>query len=472
MKKALLLFVIAVLLSVTCSKEISFSPIEKTLTSHPRLILRDNTVSINDLMQRIRGEFPQSKTNLSEEYDIIPYLNNENSDTLLFIVNSKSHNGWKIYSTDKRTPAILAEGETGYFSLEEGSPAVAVWIDCMAKDISRVKESSDDELAFSPEEIAANRNSWLLPEPVRGHDDTITPLPAGHWEEVGVYTSTEEYDTVGHLTAHWDQGAPYNACCPFLIDHPGRADVGCVAVAGSQLLYYLHEKLGYPEYMFANGYCNGYINGFEKYFWNYSDTTWSAMSFGYQGSSSIMIPEAVLLSYAGKVLEMHYCEAFDQVFSWAYPENLKNDFFSSFGITCSSAEYNETVVKSSLLSQMPVIVAATDQAIPINFRIHCFVIDGYRRTRTKITHHFRYYYDEPVPGPPFPCPPEYYTYTYGAPIISSIRINWGWWTQWQTPPVNEGWYSLTGGWTVINNGNTYDYNHNRWMIYGFSVQDN
>lgn len=102
------------------------------------------------------------------------------------------------------------------------------------------------------------------------------------------------------------------------------------------------------------------------------------------------------------------------------------------------------------------------------FDIHCFVIDGYKLTRTKYTHYHYYVYDSRPPGVPLPEPPDYTTYTYSSPTLSNIKINWGWASQWGSDPINDGWYTLTGSWTVTNGG-TYDYNHYRYMIYGFSV---
>ena len=63
---------------------------------------------------------------------------------------------------------------------------------------------------------------------------------------------------------------------------------------------------------------------------------------------------------------------------------------------------------------------------------------------------------------------DYPTHSYSSPEITAIKINWGWWNQWTNPPVNDGWYTLTGSWTV-HNGGTYDYNHYRKMIHGFSI---
>lgn len=466
MKRALLLFFAVITLAITCSKE--------EVVYHNRTVPREkvpsfgNTVSMSDVMALLGGSVPLSKTDVGDKYDITPYLG-ENSDTLMFIVNTKNREGWKIYSSDKRTPAVLAEGEHGYFSIEDGSPAVAVWMDCMAKDIARVRRAKDEELTFSAEEIAANKDFWEAPEPLRGHDDTIPLLPPGHWEEVGVYSSTEEYDHIDHMVGRWDQGDPYNECCPFYVNEPTkRAYTGCVAVAGSQVLRYLHAKIGHPQSMVSDYICIGNIQNPYRVFFNESTSIWSEMdtTYTYPGDSATAV--AILMGYVGDLVEMNYCEMFSEQFSWAYPIHLKTYVFDYYGIYCSHGEYNENLVKTNLAAKLPVVVWATNLIVPIDFRIHCFVIDGYRRTRTKYTRHFRYCYDEPLPGPPFPCPPEYSTYTYGPPILSSIKINWGWCTQWQSSPVNDGWYSLTGGWTVINNGNTYDYNYYRNMIYGFS----
>ena len=98
----------------------------------------DNHVSLNEIHQVISRDFPITKTH-GYSYKVNPYIS-ENQDTLMYVVNFGSNDGWKIYSSDKRTPAILAEGENGYFSLEDGSPAAALWISSMSNDIAKVKK--------------------------------------------------------------------------------------------------------------------------------------------------------------------------------------------------------------------------------------------------------------------------------------------------------------------------------------------
>ena len=184
------------------------------------------------------------------------------------------------------------------------------------------------------------------------------------------------------------------------------------------------------------------------------------MNTYYHYPSTNLIPEAIMIGSVGLSVNMHYWDwnpVYDY-FSWALPGNLKTSVFEPYGISCTRGSYDESIVKSSLLSLMPVVVSGSNLLIPVDGLIHCFVIDGYKRTRTKYTHWHHFVYDEPQSGP-VPLPPDdYTTYSYSAPQVTSVRINWGWWTQW-VYGTNEGWFAPTGGWTVTNNGSTYDYQY-------------
>lgn len=429
----------------------------------------NNSVSISDVHRIIARDYPQIKSQNADCYKITSYVN-ENIDTLMYIVNFTDGTGWRIYSSDKRTPAILAEGDKGYFSIDEGSPALKAWMSCMSEDIARVRESTDAELIFSNEEITDNKSYWAS-EGSRFLDyPLIESYPKGHWE-VSVSASTVEYDRIEHMVAKWDQYAPYNECCPYYTDNSGRACAGCVAIAGAQVLFYLNNKIGVPSEMYSSGSCSGNIDNYYKSFSNPSTSVWGMMSSNYQPPyiGMTMIPEAILIGYVGQRVNMHYCDNIAGKYSWAVPRNLQEDLFEYHGITCTHGDYDEEIVKNSLLNQMPVIVSASDLLVPVDGDIHCFVIDGYRRTRTQYAHHHYYVVDE-IPTGPYMIPDEYMTYTYSSPQLVEVKINWGWWTQWDTnAPVNDGWYTLTGNWVVSNGGESSDYNYHRKMIYGFDV---
>lgn len=471
MKRFVFVTVIMPLIVLSCSKistdahdnpdEVCFS-VEDMVPSNSIA----NHVTLKDVHAVISRDYPATKGS-SQSYKVTPYMN-EKSDTLMYIVNIGNGDGWKIYSSDKRTPPVLAEGANGRFSLDEGNPAVAVWMSCMATDVARVKQASDEELIFSSEDIILNKDFWPAIQTRVPDGPIIVVNPSGHWEET-VSSSIVEYDSIEHMVPQWDQDSPYNECCPYYVTTPSsRACAGCVAIAGSQVLYYLHDKLGIPEQMYSQGVCIGNTDGYSRTFSHPTDSIWSSMKFQYQQNSSGMIPEAILIGYVGAQVNMHYHDGAGQ-YSWAIPANLKTDLFECHGINCYHESYDESIVKESLENNMPVIVSASDLLIPLDGDIHCFVIDGYCRTRIKYTHDFHFVLDEP-PGGLYVMPEDYTTYTYSEPEITAIRINWGWRSQWyQQTPVNDGWYSLTGNWVVNNNG-TYDYNHHRKMIYGFSVE--
>lgn len=426
----------------------------------------DNKVSLSDVLGIIEKERTKSSENI---VDTIFPLVGENSDTLLYVVNMEK-GGWRIYSSDKRTPAIVAEGDSGYFSIEEGSPAVEFWLDEIKQNMAQIAQSTDEELTFSKDEIMFNKSLWTG-ESVSEVSPKVAPsYPPGHWEEIITSSTVEVHDSIEHMVPKWDQDDPYNKCCPYYSNMQDRAATGCVAIAGSQVLLYLHDKLGVPSEMFSDCSCVGTVDAFSKEFSNPSTGVWSSMSYEYQyPSDTTFLPEAVLISYVGDRVNMHYCENILGSYSWAVPKNLKSDLFEYYGITCYHGDYDEGIVKSNLSKKLPVIVSASDQAIPVNGDIHCFVIDGYRRTRIKYNH-YHYYVLDGTPEGQYAMPKEYTTYSYSQPVIESIKINWGWRSQWKKPRVNDGWYALTEGWTVTN-GRTFDYNHHVKMIYGFSVSN-
>lgn len=441
---------------------LSYAPLENKLSSADN---PSSHVSINDIKQIISRDYPRTRSS-EKTYKLEPYVRNS-SDTLMYIINLGDREGWKIYSSDKRTPPILAEGEHGYFSIEEGNPVVKLWISCMADDMDRIKKSTDSQLTFDDSVIKSNKAFWTE-EQLRISDGPIITVgnPVGHWEET-VSAETVIYDSLCHLVPKWDQNHPYNECSPYYKTEPTkRALTGCVAIAGAQVLYYLHHKIHVPAQMYSDCICTGDIDNYFRDFYCPSLTIWNEMNSSYQPSSTTMLPEAILIGYVGSMVNMHYHDG-NNKYSWAIPANLKTNLFEYYGINCTHESYDETIVKESLEKQMPVIVSASDLLIPLDGDIHCFVIDGYLRTKTKYTHNFHFVLDEP-PGGLYVMPEDYTTHSYSSPEITAIKINWGWWNQWTNPPVNDGWYTLTGSWTV-HNGGTYDYNHYRKMIHGFSI---
>ena len=439
-------------------------------------------VSSKDIYAFIERDCPATKGIQPSQASVVPYVGEDRLDTLMYIVNYPGNAGWKVLSADSRTPAVIAEGYSGSFSLDEADGAVAAWMAHVANDMKRVRQSEDSELSFSEVEIEYNKAFWTGKRPqVRLHPDPIIdPEPQGHWEESVIDYVVERVDSIDHMTPRWTQKVPYNEYCPLLplSDTILHAPAGCVAVAGAEVLYYLHSVYGVPEQMVSVGSCTGDIYNYHQSFRSNNSAVWGQMDTTYNNSGVYSaIPEAVMIGYIGVLVNMHfeYIPLLNpNPFSWALPANLRTGVFNHYGFSCSHGDYDESIVRSSLQDMMPVIITASDQIIPTNGHIHTFVADAYLRTRVKFTILHHWVEDESIPDPSAGSvivePDDYITYSYSSTGISKMKINWGWASQWGNSHTNDGWYSLTSGWTVVNGG-TYDYNHNISMIYDFNLDN-
>lgn len=399
---------------------------------------------------------PKTKGANTNDVRITPYLGRQN-DTLMYIVNYGNGDGWVVISTDTRTPAIIAKSDKGRFELEDGNIGLRLWMEGIANDMDIIRHAPDSQLTFTNKEIAAHKNYWadsprgiVIP----GHDDGDE---GGHWHIWG-RIEEEDYDSLTHMTPRWDQWAPYNKYCPQKSNGNGRVPAGCVAIAGSQMLYFLHEHLGVPQMMYANAS----LVGNQVTFSNWSTTAWDSMVSDYNSSSNRPCTEAVLIRYVGNLVGMSYGDGV----SMAYTSVLPNNVFSPLGINATYSTYNDLTVKSSLLSGMPVIVGAQTSSGDIG---HCFVIDGYKRTRTKSTTFYDWVPDWGHLPPGDPAHSSHAEVEYSSPHITYIQINWGWWTQWEYG-LNDGWYALTGSWHTVNtSGSATDYDSDKYMITGFTI---
>lgn len=420
-------------------------------------IIPSNYVSRDQVVSYLNKLGTETKGN-SGQYSLESRSDSE-GNVLMYIVNFNG-NGWKILSADNRTPAILAEGDRGSFSLEEGSPGLALWMELLSRDMAKVIRSRDEELLFSREAIASNKTFWdtTYTEPTR---NPPAPEYEGYWI---THTTSETFvsDSLEHMVPHWDQLYPYNTYAPLKSwSTTVHKPAGCVAVAGAEVLYYLHNKIGVPAN--AYGTCS-WVNN-ERVYGNASSSNWSAMSYDY--SSWYADKEAILIAKVGDLSETTYSDTS----SAAFFSKLRTSVFPDQGISCQQHSYQQDTVKRYLNMEYPVLITASDQLIPVNGRVHCFVIDGYKKTYIEYTHCHEFIPADPetiiLPGSGYE---SYYTYSYTSPEITAIKINWGWWTQWRpNNPLNDGWYSLTANWVVENGDIIYDYNYNVSMIYNFTA---
>jgi hypothetical protein len=458
-RKFLYPFVLLVL--VSCSDSIQEDLTNNNLDNHFTESIGAHHVRYSDIVTLTRCENPVTRASFNTSPEI-ECITNKNNDTLLYVCHKQS-GGWKIYSSDTRVPAIVAASDEGSFAELMQIEGAKLWIKSMADDMATIKQLSDDKLNFSPEEIENNKAFWrsisspdeyvkekINQSPNRWLDLPILPHDPGHFEFYYSRSYSEVYDSIPRLTVtNWHQSDPYNCYCPARTDTTLNAPAGCVAIAGAQMLYFLHNKLGVPERAPSNATCYGNIDCYAMHQDNFTTTVWDSMNTnGYKA--------APLIANVGVFVGMDY----GNTGSSADTEDLVEDVFEEYyNISCTYVNYNNNIshLRTSLLNGMPVILSAHSSTESGG---HAFIADRYKRTRTVTVNYYRWVYDV-VPEMPERVP-DIVEYQYQSPVVSMIGMNWGWGSYYNNP---SEWFSLTGDWIVGN----YNWNESRHMIYGFHV---
>lgn len=431
----------------------------------------DNKVYLSDIYALTNGQNVSTRSN-AQITPVVECIVNQSSDTVLFI-SKKQKGGWTIYSSDTRVPAIVACSDSGSFDNLMQVDGARAWIESIAEDMAIIKNLPDESLNFSKNEIACNKAFWksisspddyvkenLLPTTRAIDKDLI--LITGHYELRYSTSYSEVYDSIPRMTTtNWHQGYPFNIYCPLKTDNSNcHAPAGCVAIAGAQMLYFLHDYYGVPSTAPSEAYCYGDINSYTWDQTNYTTDIWSNMN-------SYGVYAAPLIANVGKRLGMDY----GNDASGAYTSDLVNNVFAPYGISCIFANYDTNILKNSLLNGMPVLLDArswytSDSGTKKSG--HAFIADRYKRTRIVTKNYYEWVYDSYPTNTPIPMVPEKIEYTYSSPNISMIGFNWGWGSYYYVP--NE-WFSLTGDW-ISSRVTSYNWNINRHMIYNFQVINN
>ena len=401
---------------------------------------------------------------------------------LMYIVNYDK--GWEILSADKRAQPVLAFSDGGEFSFETANPGERIWLEGLACDVlnlrtadkalqSRAAENNpnvgfwrglevrkkmmEEELAMMTRFEIPDSIDWpLIPGPKPGLPDTPDYPEHGHWELTRTTTESIPVDTVNHIIqTRWYQERPWNHYCPIIEGDTTIA--GCVAIAGAQMLYYLHNKIGRPQSALLNP-------SFYEEFPNYNDTTiWNVMGHRWIGTIGVEeLSAARLIRDVGAKVDMNYGISS----SGANTSELPEKVFQPYGVSCVFADYAVSTVKSSLRQRMPVLARAysertTDWLGRYEYSGgHAFIIDGYIRYKTVTTNEYSWFYDEEfAANNPIDRVPPRYEVTEGPADIQYICMNWGWYDDID----NYTWYGMGANWPTITGG----YNYVRQMITGF-----
>lgn len=217
---------------------------------------------------------------------------------VLYIYNIPS-NGFLMVSAEDEVYPILGWSTANDFSTEHLPPALEEWI-----------KSYLDQINFI-------RAEGLL------GDSDIRKAWKHYLDRSAVASQIPEklLDVAPLITAKWNQGTYYNALCPVDQDGPsGRALVGCVAVAMSQVMYYYR----YPQT--GTGTSSFYHGSYGLLSANHGNTTfnWNAMGDKALAKSYEDIAEFVM--HVGVSVSMNYGANASGAYSQDAADALKDHF--------------------------------------------------------------------------------------------------------------------------------------------------
>ncbi len=366
---------------------------------------------------------------------VVPFVSG--TDTLMYLVNYASpKNGWIVISADARLKPILAISEKKtmrkedidsghYFSLNEYMNITKALQNVASGDTLSVTYTMWQNMKMMTRPINERLTTrQLLPPDTEipgsgsggesgsgsgsgGGSTYYDKILIDSWVE---YTSNKKVDKL--TTTEWGQSMPWNQRVPRVGDTEEHCVAGCVAVAGAQLFYYLHNKWGVPKYMYKSGGKRNWTDDVDKSYFTDQDTLWSVMgqkaylyslpsSYQYDkthyGMYHLDRPEylypALLIAYVGDLVDTSYGEKE----SGAKMKDL-GYALGQVGIYSNYSEYDEDIIKQSLDNGLPVCISAccTKHDIKIYPGTvysyykdgHAWLIDGYKDIQN--VYHYRY----------------------------------------------------------------------------------
>jgi len=364
--------------------------------------------------------------------------------------------GWEMISSDKRGPIFLAKSDVDSFEEAISAEYIRIWIETLLQDIS-VRRGLEEQYGRTISEEAKIReeesikfwqvinpnnplNEFLVPTKV--YDGPIITLPDGHWELFSTVYTPLHTESIGHLCERkWHQNDPYNMFCPPAVLDTGKCPAGCVAIAGAQMLKYLHDKIGTPVSAPTSLTFWGGGN-------NYSPNAWNLMA------TDSTIAAMLIRDVGHKVGTFYWYDG-----SGANTEDLVEEVFQPYGIESTYSSYNSWTALMSLSNEMPVIVGAYRESDPLPGG-HAFIIDKCVYNISSVTSTYHWIWDPHT----VPVPELDDSISVSQSIVyTHIGMNWGWDTD-----DDNLLFSPSGSWEVlVNPPDPYHYDYDREMIYNF-----
>lgn len=451
--------------------------------------LYDNEATKSDV--RINPDFNEFKVdiNAAKRYSELRYPGKSysldvytvKSDTTLYVFNYEG-GGWLVVPGDRRVDPSVAESPKGKVDLEDDHAYVS-YLKSVGSSIYSVRDSQD---VLDADAVKL----WGSITPVKAIDHGQRLLTKGSYPKwvVRSYVITQYSSTqveVPHLIkTKWGQGEPWNDKLPVDLNdncHPRRrCETGCVSVAVSQMLYYLHYHIGYPKKLYHDINCSVTVGtspftsvGFSRSNLVTNSSRWDSMYSENNLSGSTSYVGDLMLDVGNRYGMIYRCKYAGG--SEAYMSNVSA--LSNYGITCSSRNYYTSTIVDNLRNELPVIITATGETTNSHTPLsHAWIIDGlFVDTRDfdmmrvcEYTYDWTYddemydSFEEVQQRYGFSDPYEEQYYRGEPAHVYSFLMNWG-----EDGIGDDAYYSVSSPW--LWNGNN-RFNDNKRIYYDFRRQ--
>ena len=263
-------------------------------------------VSIEELKtymanQTIMSIPSNSKARTISEETIEPIVSG--ADTVMYLVNYSD--GWCLFSGDKRTPAILAYSETGSLNMDNinSHSGLSIWIDEKKDQIGILKNTTEynEESLYLKDWAQYDSNIYTVSVASNEDEDKT-------WVVIGTENRIENEVVISpKISTVWGQNSPWNNYVPYKSNSTTeRCPAGCVAVAASQMLYYLHYSIGYPQTMPSSGSCTGSVDNATQSFSDFTSTVFDNMALTDSENITKTDNSARMIGYVGMLLDTDY----------------------------------------------------------------------------------------------------------------------------------------------------------------------
>ncbi len=365
----------------------------------------------------------------------------DSSQTLFYILNYDQ--GWEVISADKRIQPTLAHGDSGEFTMDSDNEAMKFWMNMLADGVlqmrlgnveSEVATASSESKDSADEPTSDHTAFWDAISPTNSSRTRFEPLvpnpgPIGPIEGIRysylvdseiVSTTTTYYGT--QLDTRWGQQAPWNEFCPLKEgSETARAPVGCVAVAGAQMMYYFYHTLGWQLYIPTYVSVTGDTTQHNYNFGSYNYRMFENMSTKEDEVSNSLTTScsAKLMSYVGHIADMDYTPTG----SSASTNDLVNSWSDIYNIECTHVyEYDYyAICDSFIVYNQPLLISGNSEN-----NGHAWVIDQLKRTVETIKYYYATFDTIQLPSYIETLDKEDADRTeIESSITSEVHMNWG-----------------------------------------------